>query len=283
MDEDSFQYFTCIGPIKTGTTWLYNYLSKCATAHLPTIKEIRWFNQNFREQAGLSTSFEVGIARAQALQDRKGSERARIRLEEVQERDRMKTDEDYRNFFTKRYSKGDVAGDISPGYATLALEDMQRIKTTFPNAKVIFIMRNPVDHVWSRVYHKFFKSGEPSPHERMVLELEQGDPHHASDFRAMYNKVFDVFDQDSVKLMFTEDIFSPKQDKTIADLLAFLGVEKVRDFEEDFSNSRSKSDKMSDSMRDYAAQIYAEQYMWAQQTFSYLPEKWRKEIKRLDI
>lgn len=42
-----------------------------------------------------------------------------------------------------------IRGEITPAYATLNRSVVQQIHRLFPNLKLIFIIRNPIDRIWS--------------------------------------------------------------------------------------------------------------------------------------
>jgi hypothetical protein len=44
-----------------------------------------------------------------------------------------------------------VSGDISPAYSTVSDEVIQRVVNSFPNLKVIFLARDPVERAWSQL------------------------------------------------------------------------------------------------------------------------------------
>ena len=44
-----------------------------------------------------------------------------------------------------------ISGDITPGYSTLPDEIVGKIVGHFPNLKVIFIARDPVERAWSQL------------------------------------------------------------------------------------------------------------------------------------
>jgi len=44
-----------------------------------------------------------------------------------------------------------VSGDISPAYSTVSDEIIQRVVNSFPNLKVIFLARDPVERAWSQL------------------------------------------------------------------------------------------------------------------------------------
>src|SRR5205823_12734903 len=44
-----------------------------------------------------------------------------------------------------------LSGDISPAYSTLTDEIIERVVNYFPNLKVIFLARDPVERAWSQL------------------------------------------------------------------------------------------------------------------------------------
>ena len=48
---------------------------------------------------------------------------------------------------------GTVAGDITPAYATLDTRMVEDVYRNFPDARVIYLMRNPVERAWSGALH----------------------------------------------------------------------------------------------------------------------------------
>jgi hypothetical protein len=57
--------------------------------------------------------------------------------------------ENYGRLFEQKGSL--VSGDISPAYSTVSDEIIQRVVNSFPNLKVIFLARDPVERAWSQL------------------------------------------------------------------------------------------------------------------------------------
>ena len=49
--------------------------------------------------------------------------------------------------------EGKVTGEITPVYGTLKPEKIEHISKIMPKVKIIYIMRNPVDRMWSNIKH----------------------------------------------------------------------------------------------------------------------------------
>ena len=54
----------------------------------------------------------------------------------------------YRSLFVNK-PEGSKAGEITPAYAILPMEVIREIWTEFPNIRLIYLIRNPMDRAWS--------------------------------------------------------------------------------------------------------------------------------------
>jgi len=54
--------------------------------------------------------------------------------------------------YAARFRAGDgrIKGEITPAYATLSIERVQFVRSLMPDARLIFLLRNPVDRAWSQ-------------------------------------------------------------------------------------------------------------------------------------
>src|SRR5215813_5723825 len=129
--------FLCVGVHKGGTTWLYQQLDSHPDFWMPPVKELHYFDQLAR------------VHRASALRCR--DERDLRFLEMLKTVSAVPTIdlENYGRLFEPKASL--LSGDISPNYSTLSSEVIQQIVRYFPNLKVIFLARDPVERVWSHL------------------------------------------------------------------------------------------------------------------------------------
>lgn len=147
--------FICIGAIKSGTTWLHYNLQKHPEIWLPPIKELRYFNEP-----------EYNLSGRLFGRDRKRYEywRMQVRLFWQDKRSWLNLARVrwYFNYFfmprsPRWYSslfsqgKGKVTGDITPLYAPMPNENIEAISKDFPQIKIIYILRNPVERTWSHI------------------------------------------------------------------------------------------------------------------------------------
>lgn len=129
--------FLCIGAHKAGTTWLYQQLDSHPDFWMPPVKELHYFDQLSRVQ-------RAGHPRCRDERDRRFLERLKSLSAE------LGIDlENYGRLFEPKASL--ISGDISPNYSTLSDEVIRQVAGYFPNLKVIFLARDPVERFWSHL------------------------------------------------------------------------------------------------------------------------------------
>ena len=129
--------FLCVGAHKAGSTWLYQQLDSHPDFWMPPIKELHYFDQLSRVQRASSP-------RCRDERDLRFLERLKT-LSAEQGIDL----ENYGRLFESKESL--LSGDISPNYSTLSNEVIRQVVGYFPNLKVIFLARDPVERVWSHL------------------------------------------------------------------------------------------------------------------------------------
>src|SRR5438094_9635017 len=137
LTGDAGPDFLCIGAHKGGTTWLYQQLDSHPDFWMPPVKELHYFDQLSRvhrtSRPRCRDDRDLGF-----LESLKSlSAKPYIDLEH------------YAQLFEPKASL--LSGDISPNYSTLSNEVIRRVVGYFPNLKVIFLARDPVERVWSHL------------------------------------------------------------------------------------------------------------------------------------
>jgi len=134
---DACPDFLCIGAHKGGTTWLYQQLDSHPDFWMPPIKELHYFDQLSR------------VERSAPLRCRDERD---VRFWESLNNLSAKPDVDLDNYRRLFKPKGSLlSGDISPNYSTLSSKLIRQIARYFPNLKVIFLARDPVQRFWSHL------------------------------------------------------------------------------------------------------------------------------------
>jgi len=213
--------FICIGAGRAGTTWLWENLQRHPEIWVPPVKELHWFDTRYPPQqlAGKSGFIHrQGLMRYRPLLRSPDWFSARWLFKFYAALDHGG---DYSALFERDRAR--VLGDITPAYAILDRDVVRQVLATVPgDCRIIFIMREPVDRLWSslRLYCRRRKIpiGSLSETELLALSLL---PEHTlrSDYvRTLQN--WSIFG-DRLGLFFYEDMCD-EPEVFLRQILAFI-------------------------------------------------------------
>ena len=236
-----------VGAQKSGTSWLSEYFALHPQIAFSPIKELHVWDQYIPKENGYSAP-----KRAQARFDmlaRKYLERNLRRFKPKEECtdqrvlnwvynldrrsaliDRLSMNDDIEAYFDhfKRLSKAEhcACGEITPEYALIPMEIMEKIgrlmESRFEKLKVVFLMRDPVERLWSNMKHDFRRNRGRLPSLSWKSRMQDLETIN----RSRYNTTCEVLDRsfgsENVKYLFFEDLFC---EGTIRDLCNFLEID----------------------------------------------------------
>jgi hypothetical protein len=154
--------FLCVGPERTGTSWLYTHLRRHPDVYLTQAKELRYFHeaQAYGSEGWGARFLKRGDWHNRAyrsyLADRLSAYMRRPK--QVRNWERVKWDLNYllspRNdsWYLSLFDgcRADaLAGDISPQYFSLPECGVAHIASLLPKAKIVIGLRDPVEWLWS--------------------------------------------------------------------------------------------------------------------------------------
>ncbi len=223
------RYFVCIGAQKAGTTWLARVLSRHDEIFVTPVKEIHYFDHI----AGLSEHLSPRKRRSRY---RKYHQRMWTQWRNWREhraqgawyRTYMRATLDdawYASLFAQRGGKK-IAGEVTPEYALIGEAGLWHLKSLAPDARIIFIMRNPVTRAWSQLLHQCrvrkLEADSLSVSEFLAISEEE-----RFETLADYIRVLDaldaVFEPEQVLLEFYEDIHADRA-AAVKRICTFLDV-----------------------------------------------------------
>jgi len=155
MDDLAGPDFICVGAQKGGTGWLYDQLQFHPDFWMPPMKEIRYLDRDItRSSRALEILRKVQEPSKRQLKKlarrRQWDERDIAFLEQVSGYRGEPMDLDrYASLF--RFKGALKSGDVTPGYAGLTEEVIARIAARFPDLRVIMLVRDPIERVWSQI------------------------------------------------------------------------------------------------------------------------------------
>lgn len=144
-----FPKFLCIGANKGGTTWLYYNLRQHKSVWLPPHKEIHYFDRLWPDEM-YSNGFEI---EREAQESASTIDVERLNWFRKFGLGRPRDETWYASLFEGTEDK--VSGDITPAYSIIDEKMVAHAHTLMPNAKIIFIMRNPIERAWSQLRFNF--------------------------------------------------------------------------------------------------------------------------------
>ncbi|WP_019531043.1 sulfotransferase [Dasania marina] len=142
--------FLCIGAQKSGTTWLYENLSKHDDVWVTPVKELHYFNRvclNSELLGYWDMPHPRGMERYKGL-----CIPPRLKqLSWIRHYYGYGLSKDwYYRLFDERYTGGKVCGDITPDYSTLEDKGVKYVKEVVgAQTPIIFIVRDPIERSWS--------------------------------------------------------------------------------------------------------------------------------------
>ncbi len=278
-------YFVCIGAQKAGTTWLARMLARHDDVFMTPVKEIHYFDHI----AGLT--------------DHLGPRKRRSRYRKYHQRlwtqwskwgehraqgDWYRTymgatldDDWYVSLFADRAGRK-VAGEITPEYALIGEPGLKHLKRLAPDARIIFIMRNPVTRAWSQLLHlcRARKLDAETLSTSQFLEMTGEERfRHLSDYVAVLNALDAVFPADQVHLEYYEDIHADRR-AALMRICNFLGV---TDDSEHFSgleerHNPSQKARMPAPLRKELRLRYRAMVREVQDRVGRVPSAWKREF-----
>ncbi|MGR8933298.1 MAG: sulfotransferase [Gammaproteobacteria bacterium] len=226
-----FPDFLVIGAQKSATTWLDQNMRRHPQIWLPPEKEIHYFDL-------------PPIPFIFCLLAPKRSERHWV-LKRLQRAYRKaKADPQHTSWYRRSYlaprndrwyaslftpAAGQIAGEVAPQYAPLHAKKIANIYTLMPKIKIIYLLRNPIERMWSQIamYHseRFGFQGVQTVDEQQIVNFLRNPKHLLhSQYLANLHRWEKHYARDQLYIGFYEEIRdNPAQ--LLKSIFRFLGVE----------------------------------------------------------
>jgi hypothetical protein len=233
-------HFICVGPEKTGTSWLYNNFYRHPDLFLTPVKELRYFYESMAYPDESRLDRLCRSSDWHAMQYRNY----------LKERSKYYSKHpkslilgwrrfvwDWRYLFGKHndgwylsmfdLADGKLAGEISPQYFFMPEDQIIHIKQLLPRLKVIALLRNPIDWCWSFA-------------RMAVIKYGKGNEASEDDFFEFFNKKIEQcqfapaikrwrrhFDSEHLYVGFYDKL-REKPDELFQEICKFLNIEPNR-------------------------------------------------------
>jgi len=221
--------FLGIGAQKAGTTWLYRNLRSHPGIWLPSEKELHFFDSKRGRRHAL---------RAKLFGEAPDDERWRRQVQRQRRADRSERSLRWElRYFLGRpddawYARlfapaGDrVTGEITPDYSTLDADQVAHVHALLPDARIIFMLRNPIERAWSHAVMGIIRAQGQSEEEASEEFLRHFDGERSRVF-GDYVRTIDTwsafYPPERFFIGFLEDVhFHPK--RLLLRIYDFLGA-----------------------------------------------------------
>ena len=177
-------HFVVIGAMKSGTTSLHEYLRTHPMVFMPAVKETHFFDAT-------QGNWHRGLAW-------------------------------YESQF-RGASPGDVVGEASPGYTRHpAVPGVAgRLASVLPAARLIYLVRHPIDRMRSQYQQNALYEGERQPIDEALL----GNPHYAdcSRYAMQLDQYLEHFPPEQILVITSEALRTRRRD-ALVQVFEFIGV-----------------------------------------------------------
>lgn len=256
-----------MGAHKTGTSWLHKTLSKEDHVNLGFMKEYHIWDYLFSD---LGKGFEAPLKKP----DNAGAAMRRLMQE---------SSEIYTKYFQNLISSNVyVTGDITPSYSVINQRGLEKISDIIKgagfNIKVIYLMRDPIDRIWSAVRaekRRKLSNGHVVGDTFCELRAKEyicikGQIARA-DYKSTIQNIKGVFDHDEILIDTYENLFNRRNTSRLQDFLGF--TLKHVNFSERVN--ASNEEPMSQELVEHFFNFLAPQYEFCRINFRETNELWR--------
>ncbi len=288
----------CVGATKAGTSWFYRLLHDHPDCALPAVKEAHyWDTFAAADRAKQLAAFDL---RLQELRAARAEAAAADRGWQIRNLDRRiadmtgliavlagdrRDDAAYLDWLTQGRGTARLYADMTPNYATLPDAQLQRMVTASPLTKVIYLIRDPLDRLWSHIRmqaHRQRQSHEiyeKKANNILFRMLNRGQETHIlarGDYAGVIEKLRRVVPADRLMVAFAETLLTPEG---LARVCAFLGIAPVDVPAQAVHDGRPVL--MLEKLRPRAQKLVFEQYDWVARNVGPLPQNWQDNCVRM--
>lgn len=283
------KFFVGIGAAKAGTSWIAEYLSRHPEVAFSPVKELHFFDAMFcgPDSAHWNTRWSNILSELAGKYRESPSAELREKIRCVRLRLDMIDDFSlYRRYFDLLIGDEHRAfGEITPAYSLLPEPGFRSIIELYPDARFVFIMRDPVDRYLSQIQFsqsvRELESGFPienfDPDARAIENLDNPAYTARGDYERTMRTLLRVTSGTNVLVLFYEHLFDKERSSgQLAELCDFLGIS----FQAADSSRRVNQSQPMRFDRPVVARIkdrFSSTYEYVTKNFGdSMPDSWRR-------
>lgn len=224
--------FLGIGTQKSGTTWLYKKLNEIPEFNLPPIKEFHYFDRSptYLSSNQLSdsllknriTNFKYTLTGLKHLLN--ALLHGDLQKVRFLRKWYFSNYNDYWYLSLFKHYNGYI-GEITPSYSILKVADIKRMHQLAPNAKLILLLRNPIDRDWSN--YRYSKIYEPNfslkkvSNQEIINYLKSEAVTVRSNYIRTIDNFLNVFPKNQLLICFYDAIYE-NPEKFLNEIVSFI-------------------------------------------------------------
>lgn len=282
--------FWGIGAQKCGTTWLNVQLRKQPGFSVPIKKELHYFDRSPTYPSSDDLSKTLLITR---LFDRKWLSSANKHIKGLRKKGKHKRAKFYKHYYFSNYTDRwylslfrnmeGLKGEITPSYNFLKVEDIRKMHKLSPDAKIIFMVRNPVERAWSnyRFGNRGYNPELKDMHIEQIKEFIDGPGQSMrSNYLATIKNYSSVFPPEQILICFFDAMKSEHRD-LLTRIFSFIKgepvVPKIEDEELSKVVNPTKSVPCPPEIREYLKAKYYDMIKELAMTYGGYFGKWLED------
>lgn len=275
--------FIGIGAQKAGTTWLWSRLREHPEFSLLPMKELHYFDRSYSYPSP-NTLAEADLI-SRLLEHGYLKKAARNIFRSVKSRNLPLANwwmqYYFRNFSDAWYLKlfenqTGFTGEISPSYSILTREDVARMHEVTPHAKLLFLMRNPIERAWShyRFSEKFGRTLVLDDLDAFKVFVHSRGQELRSNYLRTIDLFLDFFDSSQLLLGFY-DAITDQPEALLTEILKHIGAKDTTNHGKiDQINNKSKELDMPESYRKYLENKYSDDLQELAKRYGSYASRW---------
>lgn len=216
--------FLCIGAQKSGTTWLYHQFQNHPQIWQPLIKELHFFDKCFGERR-IKHLFKISLFGKSVRHTLRQGLYPKKTIWVFKYLVLPSTLKNYPKLFNP--SSDQICGEITPAYARLPIERIESMHNEMQDTKIIYLLRNPIERVWSQMmmYKRQFNLSESKESLDNIRSIKEEGALANSSYIENITNWEQVYPKEQIFIGFFDQITEEPKD-LLSDIYSFLGIER---------------------------------------------------------
>ncbi|MCG6903729.1 MAG: sulfotransferase [Rhodobacter sp.] len=279
---DGKTFLLCVGAMKCATSWLHDYLDSLSGVAVSPLKELHFFSTKFPAHA-LGDMDALALKRLGFHVAQSGDGVANLRrrptFQASVDRVQMIYDDDaYFGHFARLVAPETATFcDVTPAYSVLGPTGFEYLRAFCGSqdiaVKILFVMRDPVDRLWSQLRHMTQTNPENDIVANWSRALESPSICARADYRGTVTDLDQTFPAEDILYLFYEDLFTKP---SLTRLCDHVNAGYIAGDAGQVKNETSVKADMPDDARAAAHRLLAPQYDFCRDRFGdAIPASWQ--------